>query len=44
LVPAVRREIDCASPFASLARTDKRVSSPNAANTGAQVLDGAGLL
>ena len=41
LVPAVRREIDCASPFASLARTDKRVSSPSAANTDARGLNEA---
>src|SRR5262249_7943285 len=38
LVPAVSREIDCALPFASLVSTDKRVSSPSAANTDARVL------
>src|SRR5262245_60925277 len=41
LVPAVRREIDCALPFASLVSTDKRVSSPSAANTDARVLSAA---
>jgi len=44
LVPAVRREIDCGSPFVSLTSTDRRVSSPKAANMDAWVFDAAGRL
>src|SRR5436190_10862411 len=36
-VPAVKRDIDCGTPLQSLASTDRRVSSPRAANTAAGV-------
>ena len=44
LVPAVRREIDCGSPSHSLVSTDRRVSSPSAANTDAGVFGASGRL
>src|SRR5215469_9306871 len=39
LVPTVRREIDCGCPLVSLTSTDRRVSSPRAANTDARVFN-----
>src|SRR2546421_2051930 len=44
LVPAVRREMDCGTPLHSLPSTDKRASSPRAANTVAGVFSASNRL
>src|SRR5207248_2142988 len=44
LVPAVRREMDCGTPLHSLPSTDRRVSSPRAANTVAGVFSASNRL